>query len=257
MGRDITTAVRELCLWFPETEERPSRGSPDFRVRGKTFATYAVNHHGDGRVALWLRSPPGAQQLHVAHEPQFYFVPAYVGPRGWLGVELDKGLNWQAVAERVREAYEHTAPAGLASLAPTAKEAPPPTDAIDAEEFDPLRQPRAQAILADLRAFCLGLPETSEANTFGTPTFKAGAKPFCGAHRRQRRLSLEFRVGGDRQAALTFDGRYSIPRYTGHQGWVSLDAEDDINWEEVRELALESYRRVALKRMLKALDGMG
>lgn len=257
MGRDITTAVRELCLWFPQAEERPSRGSPDYRVSGKTFATYAVNHHGDGRVALWLRSPPGAQRLHVAHEPQFYFVPPYVGPRGWLGVRLDQGLSWEAVAERVREAYDHVAPAGLSRPAPPASAVAPPTDGIDPEQFDPLQQPRAQAILAELRAFCLGLPETSEAQTFGTPTFKAGAKPFCSAHRRGRRLTLEFRVGSDRQAALTFDARYSIPRYTGHHGWVSLDAEDDVNWEEVRELALESYRRVALKRMLRALDGMG
>ena len=63
MAKDIATAVREVCLSLPEATERPSRGSPDFRVREKTFATFVVNHHGDGRIALWLRAPAGAQAV--------------------------------------------------------------------------------------------------------------------------------------------------------------------------------------------------
>jgi hypothetical protein len=59
-------------------------------VRGKTFAAYVVNHHGDGRIALWLNAPSGAQELYVKQEPKHFFVPPYVGPRGWLGVNLDK-----------------------------------------------------------------------------------------------------------------------------------------------------------------------
>ena len=52
MTKDISQAVREVCLSFPETEEFVSHGSPNFRVRkGKIFATYVVNHHGDGRIA--------------------------------------------------------------------------------------------------------------------------------------------------------------------------------------------------------------
>jgi hypothetical protein len=60
--RDISQAIRELMASLPETEEVISHGSPSFRVRGKTFATYTINHHGDGRVALNLDSPAGAQQ---------------------------------------------------------------------------------------------------------------------------------------------------------------------------------------------------
>src|ERR1700738_794349 len=66
MAKDINEAVREVCLSFPEAEEFLSHGSPNFRVRGKTFASFVVNHHGDGRVALWLNVPPGAQESHVA-----------------------------------------------------------------------------------------------------------------------------------------------------------------------------------------------
>ena len=57
MAKDIDAAVREVCLWLPEAEEFLSHGSPNFRVRGKTFATYSVNHHGDGRIALILDVP--------------------------------------------------------------------------------------------------------------------------------------------------------------------------------------------------------
>ena len=94
MARDVHQAVREACLWLPEADEFVSHGSPNFRVRGKSFATYVVNHHGDGRVALWLNALPGAQEHHVRSEPAHFFVPAYVGPRGWLGVLLNSGLQW-------------------------------------------------------------------------------------------------------------------------------------------------------------------
>jgi len=57
MPKDINQAVREVCLSFPEAEEYLSHGAPNFRVRGKTFATYSVNHHGDKRIALVLNSP--------------------------------------------------------------------------------------------------------------------------------------------------------------------------------------------------------
>ena len=90
-AKDISQAVREVCLWFPEAEEILSHGSPDFRVRGKTFATYVINHHGDGRIALWLNAPQGAQDHCVQQEPKHYFVPPYVGPRGLARRESGQG----------------------------------------------------------------------------------------------------------------------------------------------------------------------
>src|SRR5262245_50600151 len=98
MAKDINAAVREVCLSFPEAEEYMSRGSPNYRVRGKTFAIYVVNHHGDGRIALWLNVPTGAQGLYTKEEPKHFFVPPYVGPSGWLGVQLDNGISWKRVA---------------------------------------------------------------------------------------------------------------------------------------------------------------
>lgn len=255
MGKDIGAAVREVCLWPPETEEVISHGSPDFRVRGKTFATYAVNHHGDGRLALWLVAPEGAQQLYTESEPEHYFVPPYVGPKGWLGVHLDKGLEWGRIAGHVREAYAMVAPKKLLEALGTTIDIEPPTESIDPEAFDPMLAPRAQEILTGLREFCLSLPETSEGRQFGDPAFKAGKKTFVTAHRRKGRTVLSFWVGPDMQAMLTFEDRYTIPHYTGHNGWILLDVEDNIDWDEVRELILVSYRHFALKRMLKALEG--
>lgn len=255
MAKDIGMAVREVCLSFTDSEEVPSRGSPDFRVAGKTFATYVVNHHGDGRIALWLRSPPGAQELYSESEPNHYFVPPYVGPRGWLGVHLGKGLDWLSIAQRVREAYVEVAPKALsADLGPTI-EIDPPTKTLDPEEIDPFAAPRAQEVLEELRGICLSLPETTEGQQFGSPTFRAGKKGFCTAHRYHGRLSLQFWVGADQQAMLTYDERYRIPAYTGHNGWIEVDVEDDVDWEEVENLARASYRHFALKRMLKVLDG--
>ena len=70
MGRTIEDAVREACLWLPETEEKTAHGMQDFRVKKKVFATHAVNHHGDGRIALWLNAPPDAQELYVDTDPE-------------------------------------------------------------------------------------------------------------------------------------------------------------------------------------------
>ena len=122
---------------FPEAEESVSHGHADFRVRGKSFATYLVNHHGDGRVALWLNSPPGAQEMHVRGEPKHFFVPPYVGPRGWLGVNLDKGLSWKRIAMLAQEAYQKVAPSALVGRIGDTIQIKPPTQKLSAERDRP------------------------------------------------------------------------------------------------------------------------
>jgi predicted DNA-binding protein (MmcQ/YjbR family) len=255
-AKDISQAVREVCLWFPESEEVISHGSPDFRVRGKTFATYVINHHGDGRVALWLNSPTGAQDHYVREDRKHFFVPPYVGPRGWLGVNLDQGISWKTVAKLVRDAYEKVAPAALAqSLAKTIDIAPP-TKALNPDEIDPLQSKRAQAVLKEMRAICLSFPETTEAAQFGHPVWRAGKKMFAQAYcyRSDFKLQVSFWVGADQQALLIRDKQFSIPPYMGHNGWIAVDVSKTANWKEIRSLALFSYRHFALGRMLKALE---
>lgn len=257
MAKDISQAVREICLWFPEAVEVRSHGMPDFRVGGKTFATFAVNHHGDGRIALWLNAPAGAQQHHVLAEPKHFFVPPYVGPAGWLGVNLDQGISWKTVARLVRDAYEKVAPPRLARTLGKTLQIKPPTAKMRPEEFDPMQSKRAREVLVKLRAICLALPEASEATQFGFPVWRAGSKVFAQAwsYRGDGRLQLGFWVGIDQQALLLRDAQFSIPPYMGHNGWIALDVTRKANWKEIRSLALFSYRHFALQRMLKALGG--
>jgi hypothetical protein len=112
--RDPLTEIRRICLALPEVSERPSHGSPTFFVRGKkTFVSFMNDHHGDGRLAIWCAAPPGVQRELVDEEPERFFVPAYVGHRGWLGVRLDVGVDWGEVASIVEDAYRCVAPARL------------------------------------------------------------------------------------------------------------------------------------------------
>jgi predicted DNA-binding protein (MmcQ/YjbR family) len=253
LARDLHQAVREACLWLPEAEEFLSHGSPNFRIRGKTFAAYALNHHGDGRVALWLNALPGSQELHVRAEPAHFFVPPYVGPRGWLGVVLDRGIAWKRVVALVREAYEKVAPAdlqGSLGKTPTLKA---PSKKLSASQIDPMQSPRAVTVLKSFRKMCLALPEVREERQFGHPVWQAGKKTFALARHEGQRLTLCFWVGVDRQGLLTADSRYRIPQYMGHNGWIALDVGSSCDWAEIEAMALQSYRHFALKRMLMQL----
>jgi hypothetical protein len=71
------------------------------------------DHHGDGRFAIWCAAGDGMQQMLVDADPERFFVPPYVGHRGWLGVRLDRGLDWDELAGLVEDAYAEVAPAKL------------------------------------------------------------------------------------------------------------------------------------------------
>lgn len=106
--------VRAACLALPEVEERLSHGAPTFFVRGKkTFVMFHADHHGDGILGIWCAAPPGVQAELVETEPDRFFVPPYVGHRGWVGVRLDRAPDWSELAEIVTDAYRHVAPKTL------------------------------------------------------------------------------------------------------------------------------------------------
>ena len=112
----ILESVREICLGLPETSERPSHGAPTFFVRDKrSFATVWDSHHGDGRFALICAAPGGMQAALVEADPERFYVPAYVGHRGWIGVRLDREVDWAEIAELCQDAYRVIAPARLAA----------------------------------------------------------------------------------------------------------------------------------------------
>jgi predicted DNA-binding protein (MmcQ/YjbR family) len=110
--------LRKLCLALPEAHEVEAWGEPTFRVRNKIFAMYAnaSNHHGRGRHATWVKAAPGDQTAMVAAAPDCFFVPPYVGPSGWIGIWLDGVVDWDDVAEFLRDSYRLVAPKKLCAL---------------------------------------------------------------------------------------------------------------------------------------------
>ena len=115
---DVLARIRELCLALPETSERLSHGAPTFFVRGKrAFVMVLNNHHGDGRFAIWCAAPEGMQKMLAEADPERFFVPPYVGHRGWLGVRLDRGVHWEELAGIVEDAYAEVAPRQLVEAA--------------------------------------------------------------------------------------------------------------------------------------------
>jgi hypothetical protein len=114
---DELERVRRLSLALPEVTERVSHGAPTFFVRGKrTFVTFMDDHHGDGRLAVWCAAPSGAQAALVDEEPERFFVPPYVGGRGWIGVRLDVDVDWDEMAGIVEDAYRAVAPKRLVAV---------------------------------------------------------------------------------------------------------------------------------------------
>jgi len=108
--------------------------------------------------------------------------------------------------------------------------------------------------LARLRKLCLALPETSEVQSWGHPNFRAGKRIFAVLEVYRGQLSLCVRPDPATYRVLAKDSRFYVTPYIGNQGWLSLKVDGPLDWAEVRTLVLQSYRQVALKRMLAALD---
>jgi predicted DNA-binding protein (MmcQ/YjbR family) len=113
MAQNPTSRLRDLCLALPEAVEQETWDVPTFRVRGKIFA---MATDGDGRISLWCKAPPGSQMVLVGADPERFFVPPYVGHKGWIGMRLDKRPDWGEVATIVRRSYRLIAPKRLAAL---------------------------------------------------------------------------------------------------------------------------------------------
>jgi hypothetical protein len=114
----ILGRLRKFCLALPETSERLSHGAPTFFVREKrAFLMVLRNFHGDGRFAIWCAAPPGLQAMLVEADPERFFVPPYVGHRGWLGMRLDRAPDWDELAGIVEDAFAEVAPPKLVEVA--------------------------------------------------------------------------------------------------------------------------------------------
>ena len=106
-----------LCRTLPEATVTAHGQHVGFQVRGRTFAWYVDDEHGDGRVAVLCKTHEGESTGLVASDPHRFYLPRYVGKRGWVGLRLDlQDVDWGEVAELVAESYRLVAPRRLAGL---------------------------------------------------------------------------------------------------------------------------------------------
>jgi predicted DNA-binding protein (MmcQ/YjbR family) len=108
----IMAPLRAICLDYPEAREAEAFGSPTFQVRTKNFA---MVHRPDHRVAVWCKAPPGAQEAYISSEPERYYKPPYLGPKGWIAawISPECAPDWPAIEEIIEESYRLIAPKRL------------------------------------------------------------------------------------------------------------------------------------------------
>ncbi len=119
----IIERLRTICLALPGATEKLAWGEPTFRA-GKMFAQFDNNHHNSGHVAVWVKGPPGAQDILVGANPKRFFVPPYQGPAGWIGIRLDdEEVDWDEVSAVVEDGYRMVASKKLVAELDASREA--------------------------------------------------------------------------------------------------------------------------------------
>jgi len=115
--RERFARLTEICLALPEASRLDQGEHASFLVRKKVFVYYLNNHHGDGIIGFCCKALPGDNQRLIETDARKFYLPAYVGPRGWVGLRLDlPTVDWREVKELVRGSYELTAPKKLLAL---------------------------------------------------------------------------------------------------------------------------------------------
>lgn len=111
---DKRQRVTAICRALPSAEHQVRGDHTIYRVRGKVFAYFLDDHHGDGIVSVCVKSERGEHLDRARLDPKRFYLPAYIGPRGWFGMRLDRGrVPWREVAEIIRQSYRLTAPKSL------------------------------------------------------------------------------------------------------------------------------------------------
>jgi hypothetical protein len=116
IASDRLEQLRRMCLSLPEASEKETWGDPTWRVRDRIFAMQKGNYEG-GRASVWCKAPEGAQAELVASSPERFFVPPYVGQKGWVGAHMDTPeVDWEELAEIIEDSYRLIAPKRLVAL---------------------------------------------------------------------------------------------------------------------------------------------
>jgi hypothetical protein len=112
--RERLEKLSAICLGFPQAAREDQGSHASFRVGKKIFAYYLNDHHADGIVSVCCKVLPGDNVRLIAANPRKFYMPAYIGPRGWVGLRLDRPtVDWTEVKELLQGSYTETAPKKL------------------------------------------------------------------------------------------------------------------------------------------------
>ncbi len=240
---EALSRVRAICFDFGGVEEKLSHGAPFFHVRGKGFAIFSGDHRGE-RAAAWCRASMDEQQRLVRSDGERYFVPPYVGVKGWVGVRLREEADFDALALVVEEAWLGVVPRSLQGATPQApKESPsyPTTDPAVAQEA-----------LRRLTEVCDALPGSVAEVTNGHATFRVAKRPFAyllDNHHRDGIVSVCVRHDDPAGLAATSPKRFYVPAYIGPKGWVAMRVDvGRVPWTKLAEMVRESHAGIGAAR---------
>ena len=247
--------VRQICLGFPAAEEKLSHGAPAFHVRGRQFLTFVDDHHGDGRIAVWVKSTLEEQRRLVADNPTRFYVPPYVGVAGWVGVHVDeKNADWIELSILVEEAWRAIAPPKvLRGEVPPAKAIAPAPVRVQTDGTI------ARAALERLSTICTSLPGVEVEKEGRHATFRVKKKVFVyflDNHHGDGKVGACMR--GDRRAnaaAIKADPkRYFMPAYVGPRGYLGVRLNlARVDWKDVTERVRSAFLSVAPKALASAV----
>jgi hypothetical protein len=244
--------VRKTALRFPAVEEKISHGAPSFHVRGKMFLTFVDDHHGDGRLAVWCKATLGDQRRLVADNPARFFVPPYVGVRGWVGVNVDEAnADWIELSILIEDAWRSVAPPRVSrgeEVSGAAPAGPPPArEQTDAKV--------ARRAFERFSAICLALPEAVCEREGRHATFRVRGKIFAyflDNHHGDGVIAACVRGDKRENAHLVARNpkRFYSPAYVGPRGYLGVRLDTaDTDWDALAKRARASYRSVAPKRI--------
>ena len=240
--------VRAICLGFPGAEEKLSHGAPSFHVRGKMFVNFVDDHHADGRLAVWCKAMPDDQRRLVASAPDRYFVPPYVGVRGWVGVRLDRpDTDWIDLAIVIEQGWTEIAPptlkaAGAAHTSSRPRPPPPVRNKTDAQ--------LAAAALERVVAISLALPDAAFDPSARHATFTARKRTFAyflDNHHGDGVIGVCVKAAPGHAESLVAaePRRFYRPAYIGSRGWVGVRVDlARVDWRDVARRIAESHALV-------------
>jgi hypothetical protein len=251
--------VREICLRFPLTDEKLSHGAPSFHVRGKMFLIFVDDHHDDGLLAVWCKSTLEDQRRLVRSNPTRFFVPPYVGVKGWVGVIVAAKLaDWIELSILVENAWASVAPPRALRDGQISVGKPPPASAR--VTTDPAI---AHEALERLTAICLALPEATCQRKSRHATYQVRKKTFAyflDNHHGDGFIAAC--VKGDprehERLVAAEPKRFFLPAYIGTRGYIGIRLDlPRVDWNAVVERVSAAYRRAAPKGLVAKVPAPG